>query len=161
MSRSPRSISADTPAAMDIDIISPSLAQTLDALEARQAQEWGKLNHLDDIARLMDAQFSVPFTKIRLGLDTLIGLIPGIGDTISFGVAAYIIVQAKTLGADSGQLLRMVLNSFIDWLIGLVPIIGDIFDIGWQSNLRNTRFLREILEDKWAKDRDEVLRRKP
>jgi hypothetical protein len=107
----------------------------------------------------MDAQFAVPFTPIRLGLDTLIGLIPGIGDTISFGVSAYIILQAGRLGANSAQLLRMVFNSFIDWLIGLVPVIGDLFDIGWRSNLRNTAFLREIMEDKWAKERADLLQK--
>ncbi len=141
------------------EIVPPHLNQVLDALEARQAQQWAQLNHLEGIARLMDAQFAVPFTPIRLGLDTLIGLIPGIGDTISFGVSAYIILQAGRLGANSAQLLRMVFNSFIDWLIGLVPVIGDLFDIGWRSNLRNTAFLREVMEDKWAKERADLLQK--
>jgi len=140
-------------------LIPPHLAQALDALDERQAQEWAKLNQLDGIARLMDAQFSIPFTSLRVGLDTLIGLIPGIGDTISLAVAGYIIFDAKQLGADSAQLLRMVLNSFIDWVIGLVPVVGDLIDIGWQSNLRNTRYLRDILEEKWAKERDALLKR--
>lgn len=140
------------------DIIPPHLAKALDALETRQAKDWVSLNQLEGIANLMDAQFSIPFTPIRLGLDTIIGLIPGIGDTISFGVAGYIIFQAKQMGASSGQVLRMVFNSFIDWLIGLVPLIGDLIDMGWQSNLRNTRYLRAVMEAKWAEERDVVLR---
>jgi len=139
------------------DIVPPHLAAALDALEVRQAQEWANLNRLEGIATLMDAQFAIPLIPIRIGLDTLIGFIPGIGDTISLGVASYIMYHAKQMGASSGQLIRMVFNSFIDWLIGLVPLIGDLIDIGWQSNLRNTRYLREIMEKKWAKERDAIF----
>ncbi|MEP1230619.1 MAG: DUF4112 domain-containing protein [Litorimonas sp.] len=140
------------------EIIPPHLRQALDELEESHALQWAQLNQLEAIARLMDAQFAVPFTPIRLGLDTLIGLVPGVGDTISFGVAGYIIFQAARLGVNSAQLLRMVFTSFVDWLIGLVPIIGDIFDIGWRSNLRNTTYLREIMETKWENERAALLR---
>jgi len=141
-----------------IEVVPPGLQAALDELEAKHALEWAQIERLEGIAKLMDAQFVLPFTPVRLGLDSLIGLIPGIGDTISFGVSGFIILQAKRMGANSAQLLRMVFNSFIDWLIGLVPVIGDLLDIGWRSNIRNTDYLREIMEAKWAKEREELLR---
>lgn len=140
------------------EIVPPHLTQALDALEARQALEWAALNKLEALAKLMDAQFTVPLTQVKLGLDTIIGLIPGIGDTVSLGVSAIIIIQAKRLGASYPQILRMIFNSFLDWLIGLVPIIGDLFDVAWRSNMRNTDYLRDIMERKWAKAREDLLR---
>lgn len=140
------------------ELVPPHLQAALYALEAEHALEWRELERLEGIAKLMDAQFALPFTPIRLGLDSLVGLIPGVGDTISFGVAGFIIVQAGRLGASFAQVLRMILNSFIDWLIGLVPLIGDLLDVGWRSNLRNTEYLREILEAKWAKERADLLK---
>ena len=140
------------------DIIPPHLVGALDALEARHAQEAIALARVESLAQLMDAQFAVPFTSIRLGLDTVVGLIPGIGDTISFGVAGYIIWQGKSLGASSGATLQMIFNSFIDWVIGLVPVIGDIFDVGWRSNLRNTALMRQVMEDKWAQERSDIFK---
>lgn len=148
-----RRASSDEP-----DIIPPHLAEALDALEARQAKDWDALIRIEGLAKLMDAQFAVPFTQIRVGLDSIIGIVPGIGDTISFGVSGYIILQAKRMGANSGQTMQMILNSFIDWLIGLVPVIGDLLDIGWRSNMRNTAYLREIMERKWAQEHSDLLR---
>ena len=98
---------------------------------------------VEDLAQLLDSQFGIPGTKIRLGLDTLIGLIPGIGDTVSLGIASFIIVQARRVGVRKRVLAQMSFNVFIDWLIGLVPVIGDLFDIGWKSNLRNAALLRD------------------
>lgn len=140
------------------EIVPPHLAEALDALEARQALEWAALNKVEALAKLMDAQFTVPLTQVKLGLDTLIGLVPGIGDTVSLGVSAMIIIQAKRLGANFAQIMRMIFNSFLDWLIGLVPVIGDLFDVAWRSNMRNTDYLRGILERKWAKERADLLR---
>jgi len=128
------------------ETVPPHLTQALDDLEARQALEWAALNKLETLAKLMDAQFTVPLTQIKLGLDTLIGLVPGIGDTISFGVSGFIILQARRMGASYGQVLRMVFNSFLDWLIG------------WRSNMRNTEYLRDIMERKWAKEREDLLK---
>lgn len=101
-----------------------------------------RLNHIDGLARLMDSQFTVPGTQIKLGLDALIGLIPGIGDTISLGISGYIVAHAHSLGAPKRLLARMGFNIFMDWLIGLVPLIGDIFDVGWKANNRNASLLR-------------------
>ena len=101
---------------------------------------------VEKLARLMDSRFALPGMPVKLGLDTIIGLIPVIGDTVGLSVSAYIIAQSKRLGVSYGVLLRMGINVFLDWLIGLVPILGDLFDWGWQANNRNARMLRQHYE---------------
>ena len=91
----------------------------------------------------MDSQFKLPGTQIRLGLDSLIGLVPGIGDTASLGVSFWFVWHVMQIGVRKRIIARMLFNIFIDWLIGLVPLIGDIFDVGWKGNLRNAALLRE------------------
>jgi len=105
-----------------------------------------RLEHVEGIARLMDSRFKIPGVPIPLGLDTIIGFIPGIGDTIGLSVSGYIMAHAHGLGAPKALLVRMGGNVFVDWLIGLIPIIGDLFDWGWQANNRNTALLRAHLE---------------
>jgi len=105
-----------------------------------------RLNHVEGLARLMDSRFKIPGVPIPMGLDTIIGFIPGIGDTIGLGVSGYIISHAWGLGAPKRLLVRMGGNVFVDWLIGLIPLIGDLFDWGWQANNRNTALLRTHLE---------------
>lgn len=88
------------------------------------------VEHVEKLARLMDSQFVIPGTSLKLGLDTIIGLIPGIGDTIGLAVAGYIVAQSARIGVKKRTLAHMIYNILIDWLIGLVPIIGDLFDMG-------------------------------
>lgn len=90
----------------------------------------------------MDSRFSVPGTNLNIGLDTLIGLVPGIGDTLGMGVSGYIIVQSKRLGVPKRAIGKMVMNSGIDWVIGTIPLIGDLFDWGWKANNKNAAILR-------------------
>ena len=101
---------------------------------------------VEKLARLMDSRFNLPGIPIRLGLDTIIGLIPGIGDTIGLGISGYIIAQSKRVGVNRTTIYKMIANVFIDWLIGIVPILGDLFDWGWQANNRNAGLLRQHFE---------------
>lgn len=110
-----------------------------------------KLQSIESLARLMDSRFKIPGTSLGLGIDSLIGIIPGIGDTVSLGVAAYIVHQSAKLGVSKSKLIRMSLNIFIDWLIGLIPLIGDLFDWGWKANNKNAAILREHLEGQYAR----------
>ncbi len=98
---------------------------------------------IENLAGLMDSRFTLPGTNISLGLDTIIGLIPGIGDTIGLGVSGYIIARSAKLGVPKRKLARMGMNSGIDWAIGTIPLIGDIFDVGWKANNRNAAILRK------------------
>jgi len=100
------------------------------------------LDRMDRIARLMDAQFRLPVVGTRIGLDGLIGLVPGIGDAIVFVPSAWMIHRGWRHGARKQTLALMVKNSGIDLLIGAIPLVGDIFDIGFKANLRNAALLR-------------------
>ncbi len=140
------------------EIITPAAQSRLDALSLKQELEGVKLAQLESLAHLMDARFNVPLLPVPIGLDTIIGLIPGIGDTISLGVSAVIVMGARNLKVPKRHLIRMLGNIFIDWLIGLIPIIGDVFDIGWRGNLRNVKIAREHLDAHWAKERNVALR---
>lgn len=100
------------------------------------------LKDIDRLAKLMDAQFRIPGTDIRFGLDGIIGLIPGVGDLSTFAVSGYMLwIMAKN-GASGFVLARMVLNVLIDSIIGMIPILGDIFDIGFKANMRNMRLMQ-------------------
>lgn len=93
------------------------------------------------LARLLDNQFRIPGTDYRIGIDPLIGLVPGIGDAVSALLAAWILVSAARIGAPPAVLARMGLNLAIDSLVGLVPVLGDLFDAGYKANARNLRLL--------------------
>lgn len=98
---------------------------------------------LEQIADLMDNQFTIPGTDIRIGLDPILGLLPGIGDTASLAVSGYIVHKAHKAGVHPFLLSRMGWNIFIDWLIGLIPLVGDIFDVGFKANRKNIALIRE------------------
>ena len=105
-----------------------------DPAEAREIRRLlGYARWLDDIIRLPGGY--------RIGLDGIIGLIPGAGDIIGGIASSFIIAQAARLGVPTGVLLRMVGNVLVDSVIGLVPILGDLFDMAWKANLRNLQLL--------------------
>ena len=106
------------------------------------------LEKVERWANRMDRAFRLPGTRIRFGWDSIVGLIPGLGDTAAVAPAAYIISTAHRVGAPSHLLVRMGANVGVDWLIGLVPLAGDILDVGYKSNTRNARLLRAHLEER-------------
>jgi uncharacterized protein DUF4112 len=105
-----------------------------------------RLRHLHWLGRLLDTAFPIPGTRYRIGLDGLLGLVPGIGDLLGTLLSSYIILAAARLGAPKQVLLRMVGNVALEGLVGLVPILGDLFDIAWKANIRNLSLLRAHLE---------------
>lgn len=105
-----------------------------------------RLEHLHRLANTMDSLFQIPGTGIRVGLDSIIGLIPGVGDALSLLPAGYIVANAAHMGVPKSTLLRMGMNVGVDTLIGAIPLIGDVFDIGWKGNRRNVALLRKHLE---------------
>jgi hypothetical protein len=92
-------------------------------------------------AVLLDSAFRIPGTRVRFGLDALIGLIPGLGDLSTPAFSALLLLQAVRLRLPVVVQARMVLNAAIDMLTGLVPVLGDLVDIGWKANLRNLALL--------------------
>jgi hypothetical protein len=97
------------------------------------------------IARLMDDQFAVPGTRIRFGLDTLLGFVPGLGDALTSAISLLIVHHAWQSGASKLTLARMLGNVGVDFVIGAVPLLGDLFDFAWKANRRNARLLEAHL----------------
>ena len=97
------------------------------------------------LARLLDSAVAIPGTNIRVGLDSLIGLVPGLGDIAGAAMSGYIVLAAARLGAPTPVLIRMVANIAVDGVVGSVPLLGDLFDVGWRANLRNTDLLERHL----------------
>ena len=91
----------------------------------------------------MDDLFRIPGLGWRFGLDALIGLIPGFGDTASSLASFYILANAVRYGVPKITLLRMGLNLGIDYVVGSLPFVGDLFDAWWKSNRKNLELLRK------------------
>jgi hypothetical protein len=112
--------------------------------------------HAADLARLrgladrMDRAFRLPIVGVRVGWDSIIGLIPGIGDTLALVPGAYIIKEAHRMGVPPARLAQMGANMGIDFAIGMVPLVGDLFDIGWKSNTRNVDLVHRHFEQELA-----------
>jgi hypothetical protein len=102
-----------------------------------------EIDHLDRLGWLMDDLFRVPGLGWRFGLDALIGLIPGLGDTTTSLVSFYILASAVRYRVPKITLLRMGLNFGIDYALGSIPVVGDFFDAWWKSNQRNLDLLRK------------------
>ena len=94
-------------------------------------------------AVLLDSVFRVPGTRIRFGMDALIGLVPGLGDLSAPIYTSFIIATGFRMRVPPVVLARMVLNAGLDMLIGLVPLFGDLADVAWKANLRNIAIVRE------------------
>lgn len=103
------------------------------------------LERVRAIARLMDNAVRVPGTNIGIGLDALIGVIPGFGDLAGGAVSAWVLMNAARAGVPRTVLVRMLLNLGIDAVVGAVPVLGDLFDIGFKANVRNARLLEQAL----------------
>jgi hypothetical protein len=100
------------------------------------------------IAKLLDAQFRVPLTRWRFGLDGVLGLVPGAGDIATAVVGAYGLVVAYQLGAPASIHVRMLLNLLVDAGVGSIPIAGDLFDFAFKANIRNEQLLLKWLEQR-------------
>jgi len=98
------------------------------------------------LTRLADEAIRVPIIGTRIGLDPLMGLIPGVGDLAGGVLAAYGLLVGWRAGAPGSVLTRMMLNIGIDTLVGEVPFLGDLFDFGFKSNTRNYRLLEQYLD---------------
>jgi hypothetical protein len=97
------------------------------------------------LARLLDDLIHIPGTNIGIGLDPIIGLIPGLGDVLGGVMSSYILVVAAQEGAPTSVLVRMLGNIALDSVVGVVPVVGDLFDFGVKSNRRNVHLLDRYL----------------
>jgi len=97
------------------------------------------------IAGLFDNRFRIPGTSIRFGYDAIIGLIPGIGDTLTAAISLYPILEAIHLRIGIWPITRMLFNVAFDWLIGLIPVLDIVFDVAFKANVRNAKILNNAL----------------
>ena len=100
-----------------------------------------KLNRMRQLSQLLDSAIVIPGTKRRIGIDPILGLIPGGGDTVSAALSGYIIVEAARMGLPRKALLQMVVNILTDTVVGSVPVVGDIFDVVSKANSRNMQIV--------------------
>ncbi|MEO6394223.1 MAG: DUF4112 domain-containing protein [Pyrinomonadaceae bacterium] len=98
---------------------------------------------LDQISRWMDGLFRIPGVGWRFGLDAVIGLIPGVGDTATTLVSFYILAAGVRYRVPKITLLRMAANLGIDYLVGTIPFVGDAFDMFWKANQMNVDLIKE------------------
>jgi hypothetical protein len=109
-----------------------------------------RLHALRQTARLLDSAFEVPGTSYRIGLDPILGLVPGIGDLVSPLFTIGILWQGRDLGISKVVQVRMLGNVLLDALIGSVPVAGDLFDFAWKANEKNFALLELHAEEERA-----------
>lgn len=110
-------------------------------------QQLQNLKRIRKIAKLLDTAIGIPGTKFRIGLDPILGLIPGGGDLITAGISAYMIYLATRFGLERSQIMEMVKNVAIETGIGFIPIAGDIFDAYFKANMRNLEILEKHIAE--------------
>ena len=96
---------------------------------------------LQKFAVLMDEQFAIPLIGTRIGLDALIGFVPGVGDSGGALLSSWIILGALRHHVPAIHILRMVLNVALDTMVGAVPVLGDVFDILFKENVDNVALI--------------------
>lgn len=107
---------------------------------------------IEQIAWLMDR--SIPIGGMRVGLDPILGLIPGVGDALSTLISSLIVVHAHRAGVPKATVLRMVANVGIDAAVGAIPIVGDLFDFAWKANTKNLELFRASVRGRHRASRD-------
>lgn len=100
-----------------------------------------RLVHLHRFAYWLDDGIRLPGTRVRIGLDPVIGLVPGFGDAAGAILSAVILVEAIRRGVSRFTLGRIAWNIALDALLGAVPVIGDAFDFVWKANLKNVALI--------------------
>ncbi|CCF20705.1 conserved protein of unknown function [Pseudorhizobium banfieldiae] len=96
-----------------------------------------RLRRLNNLARLLDTAVRVPGTGIRFGADSLLGLLPVIGDASGAIIGLAIVNEGRKLGVPSDKLARMLTNIAVDAAVGSVPLLGDVFDVYFKAHKRN------------------------
>jgi len=123
----------------------------MEEIQNRSSFDLSKENHrqveieegLENLSHYLDGLFRVPGTGWRFGLDSLIGLIPNVGDTVTSFASFYILLAGVRYGVPKITLLRMAFNIGLDYIVGIIPLIGDAFDFFWKSNKQNMDLIRE------------------
>ncbi len=111
-----------------------------------EIQQLKKLQRIRKLAKLLDTAIGIPGTKFRIGLDPILGLIPGGGDLIAGLISAYMIYLATSFRLEKEEIGKMVGNVAIETVFGSIPLVGDIFDAYFKANIRNLEILENHLQ---------------
>lgn len=106
---------------------------------------------------LLDDAFGVPGTRLRFGLEPVVGLVPWLGDLVSAAFGLWIVVEGARAGLPRVVVGRMLVNSLLDLTVGAIPLLGDAFDFVYKSNTRNLRLLQRFADDPDASTREQWL----
>ncbi len=101
---------------------------------------------IEAMETVLERAFVIPGINRPVGLDSIIGLVPIVGDIIAMGMGAYIVWEARNLNMPKWKLMRMAGNVAFDTAVGAVPVVGDLFDFMFRSNTRNLRIVRKHLD---------------
>jgi len=115
-----------------------SRAGPYDAMMCRAA-----LDRLDMLATVFDTAFILPGTNVHFGVESLLRLVPGIGDAVASALSCYLLYEAHRLGVPRLLLARMAANVALEGIVGAVPLAGDAFDVFFRANRRNVALLRK------------------
>jgi Domain of unknown function (DUF4112) len=116
-----------------------------DAIKTSGPRREDAIARITLVAKLMDSAFMIPGLNRRVGLDSVLGIVPGVGDALSAAIASYIIWEARQLGLPRWKIARMIGNVAMDTAIGAIPLAGDVFDVFFKANERNLRIIHEHL----------------
>src|SRR5579884_4307347 len=117
-----------------------------DTIRGAAPSEDAALRRMQLVANVLDTAFVIPGTKQRVGIDAVLGLIPGVGDILTTILSSYIIWEAKNLGISRFAISRMLANLGIHATVGSLPLVGDLFDAFFRVNQRNMRIVRSHLD---------------
>ena len=104
-----------------------------------------KLLRLKRLSHNLDEAFTIPGTERKIGIDPIIGLIPGGGDLIGGALSIYIMHAGIRMGVPRSVIIQMFGNIALEFIIGCIPIIGDLFDAMWKSNQRNVKLIEDSI----------------
>jgi hypothetical protein len=116
-----------------------------------------RLDRIRRVAHWLDAGIRIPGTNFRIGLDPILGLVPGLGDAAGAMLGGTVFLEGIRRGASRATMIRIAANVALDFLVGSVPFLGDLFDFAWKANLRNVALLERLATDPGASRRRDRL----
>jgi hypothetical protein len=124
-------------------------------LPPRSERRENDLAEIEVLAWLLDNSIPVPGTGRRIGLDAIIGFVPGLGDLLSGGLGVFVVLRGAMLGLPRVVVARMMANVALDFFVGAIPVLGDAFDLWFKANQRNLNLARRYMVEPQASTRGE------
>ncbi|NJO09827.1 MAG: DUF4112 domain-containing protein [Leptolyngbyaceae cyanobacterium SL_1_1] len=123
-----------------------SLSQSRPLPQPLSPAQMDRLQRVRNLSRILDNSITLPGINYKIGLDPIIGLLPGGGDLLTGLMSVYVLVEAYRFGLPTATLSRMAFNILLEVVAGTVPTIGDLFDVVWKANARNVELLEQHLQ---------------